>query len=391
MTDIQSNLAWKSLRNACDRFLQSQVCPEVVKPGSAMKHYTVEYKQAIVNVSQCLGVRGTAAITLCSAASISRWRKRIDRQSRSDQSSCITQIMVQSIKEYVHSSVSIRAHDVQKFILDHFKLTVSRQLVQIILSKRLNLSFKRTRKRGRTKEYDPEYESRVRHFINRFQSFRRSNRLLVSIDETGYDQRVRPTQAYAEKGQQAIAYNPPVRVSDRSHHSLLLAIGSNGERFHQIFQTSVTGDTYADFILALPYPEGSVIIMDNHSIHDVVNVQVAMLDKGYEALFTPPHSPDFNPIEQLFGTMKTQFYKNRYSEGFLGVQQEIMKLLTEYGTPDTIQNYFRSVCSLVDAEDADVDQFYCCPYFPNTSSDTRWNAYTSLASRQQRVARRRTN
>ena len=155
----------KSLRNSCERFLKSHKLPEIVELSNGSKHYSIEYRRIVVNISHFLGIRGTATLVSCSAASISRWRNRLHNKIRTDHTSCITPIMVEAIKTFVED-VGVRAHDVQHFIKERFHVDVSRQLVQIILSKKLNLSFKRTRKRGRSKEYNPEYESRARHFID---------------------------------------------------------------------------------------------------------------------------------------------------------------------------------------------------------------------------------
>ena len=134
--------------------------------------------------------------------SVSRWRKCIDRESRSDQSSCITQIMVQSIKEYVHSSVSIRAHDVCSeihsgpFQIDCFKTVCTNNSF-----KKIESVIQKDEKTWTNKRYDPEYE-----------------------------------------------------CTCLTAYTILFFLQSErieSERFHQIFQTSVTGDTYADFTLAL--------------------------------------------------------------------------------------------------------------------------------------------
>ena len=45
--------------------------------------------------------------------------------------------------------------------------------------------------------------------------------------------------------------------------------------------------------------------MDNASIHHVDGITDLIQGVGVLALFLPPYSPDFNPIEELFSKLKT--------------------------------------------------------------------------------------
>jgi hypothetical protein len=60
-----------------------------------------------------------------------------------------------------------------------------------------------------------------------------------------------------------------------------------------------------------PYPgDNSVIVMDNARIHHD-NELVALLEGlGCRVVFLPPYSPDFNPIETAFSTIKSWIRHN---------------------------------------------------------------------------------
>ncbi len=47
-----------------------------------------------------------------------------------------------------------------------------------------------------------------------------------------------------------------------------------------------------------------VIIMDNASIHRSKKVREVIENAGHILLYLPPYSPDYNPIENVFGTIK---------------------------------------------------------------------------------------
>jgi transposase len=62
---------------------------------------------------------------------------------------------------------------------------------------------------------------------------------------------------------------------------------------------------YVEQILAPTLKPGDVVIMDNVSIHKVAGVREAIEARGASLLYLPPYSPDLNPIEQFFSTLKS--------------------------------------------------------------------------------------
>ena len=54
---------------------------------------------------------------------------------------------------------------------------------------------------------------------------------------------------------------------------------------------------------------GDIVILDNLSSHKVTGVESAILATGATLLYLPPYSPDFNPIEKFFSTLKALLRK----------------------------------------------------------------------------------
>jgi transposase len=55
-----------------------------------------------------------------------------------------------------------------------------------------------------------------------------------------------------------------------------------------------------------PFPgKNSVLIMDNAKIHHDEEMVNLIERIGCKILFLPPYSPDYNPIELAFSTIKT--------------------------------------------------------------------------------------
>lgn len=53
-------------------------------------------------------------------------------------------------------------------------------------------------------------------------------------------------------------------------------------------------------------PEGSVLVLDNASIHKGETIQKLVAEAGCHLLYLPPYSPDFSPIEPVWSWLKHQ-------------------------------------------------------------------------------------
>ncbi len=51
-------------------------------------------------------------------------------------------------------------------------------------------------------------------------------------------------------------------------------------------------------------PPQSVLVLDNARIHQSQSLQHSVEEAGHRLLFLPPYSPDFNPIELVWGWLK---------------------------------------------------------------------------------------
>ena len=58
------------------------------------------------------------------------------------------------------------------------------------------------------------------------------------------------------------------------------------------------------------YNAKSVVVMDNASIHHIHSVVACINSVGALVRFLPPYSPDFNPIESVFGEVKQYLQSN---------------------------------------------------------------------------------
>ena len=90
-------------------------------------------------------------------------------------------------------------------------------------------------------------------------------------------------------------------------HDVFLAEGTiNGDRFAHFIEKCLS-PLLMPFNAVNPY---SVVIMDNASIHHVDSVVSLIRRSGACLIFVPPYSPDLNPLEPVFGQVKSILKEN---------------------------------------------------------------------------------
>ena len=290
-------------------------------------------------------MRKTSAIFKIAPSTICRGTKRIDAKPRHRPRSKLSDAIVASVGGFMVDATRFSALEVQAFIKSLWNVSLSRQHTQRII-RQVGFTYKRTRRRGSGARVRKNIRDFLEHFVNTLPGS------LVSFDESGFDQRSQPVYGYARSGQPAIAQVHPCR--DRTRYNLLMAVGQQGTSHTRVIDHSTKGDDVADFIRTMPYGEGATILLDNAAIHKTLSVRAACQDKGYRLLFTPPYSPEFNPIEMVFGSIKNDFYRRRYSSAFVetGLRQTVIECVDRWVAEQHPGPYFRHVAELVVREQA---------------------------------------
>jgi 8-oxo-dGTP pyrophosphatase MutT (NUDIX family) len=85
----------------------------------------------------------------------------------------------------------------------------------------------------------------------------------------------------------------------------------------EVLENAITGDNFRRFVEGLlprmnawPLPH-SVLVVDNASIHKVAGIRELVEETGARLLYLPAYSPDFNPIELAFSSIKAWLRSNR--------------------------------------------------------------------------------
>lgn len=90
--------------------------------------------------------------------------------------------------------------------------------------------------------------------------------------------------------------------------STIGAVGLTGIRTALSVPGAIDGETMIFFVeemLAPTLQRGEIVFFDNCPIHQAAELEEAIEARGAWALFLPPYSPDFNPIENCWSKIKT--------------------------------------------------------------------------------------
>jgi hypothetical protein len=139
---------------------------------------------------------------------------------------------------------------------------------------------------------------------------------IISIDEAGFLTTDLPSRGYGPKGQRLFAIK---RTPKRFKVSAITAISRPGSQISYIREGNTTGKDFQDFVRTVfqSASVNSTALLDNRSFHKSLQVRTLAEEYGVRLLFTPPYSPECNPVENFFAAVKAVTRKaGVYNAGF---------------------------------------------------------------------------
>ena len=127
---------------------------------------------------------------------------------------------------------------------------------------------------------------------------------LVFLDESSINTGMTRLYGRGKNGKRVVDYTPDVRFQ---RTSILSSVRANGDIVPFIFDGSLNGELFKEYILQFLVPTlqaGDTVIMDNLTSHKVQGVAEAIATAGASVVYLPPYSPDLNPIELMWSKVK---------------------------------------------------------------------------------------
>jgi transposase len=126
----------------------------------------------------------------------------------------------------------------------------------------------------------------------------------VFLDETGVTTDLLRRYGRSPRGLRLRDYTP---LGHWQTHTVVAALRVDGLQAPAVFDGPIDNPTFLAYIEQVLVPTlrpGDVVVLDNLVMHKQPEVQVAIERVGAHLRFLPPYSPDFNPIELAFATLK---------------------------------------------------------------------------------------
>lgn len=271
--------------------------------------YSSDFRRLALRIlSQTRSFRKAAALCNVSSSTLHRWatlgigvKARVAATRRRLTSSVVDMIR-SAVDELGPGAVTMRR---LQMLLERKGCRLCVPSVSFAVKRLCGLSRKRTTRRfgGRKNAADPSRQTTIDTFEGNVRShLGLPGALVVSVDECYFSEKVLPLYGYSAIGEKCVVTSPTTSWMKRS---LLLAVGSDGSNHYCIHDGSINKQRFFHFITRLPYPPGTVIILDNVAFHKDTTPFVA---KGFRPLFSPPYSPDHNgPVENSFSCVKQCF------------------------------------------------------------------------------------
>jgi transposase len=138
---------------------------------------------------------------------------------------------------------------------------------------------------------------------------------LVFADESHFNRlTLRRPYAWSIRGKRACRSEFSYRGTK---YSILPALSLDGILHLEVVENAITGDIFRQFVQGLlprmnrwPLPH-SVLIVDNAAIHKVDGIREMVEGHGARLLYLPAYSPDLNPIELAFSSIKAWLRAHR--------------------------------------------------------------------------------
>jgi transposase len=126
----------------------------------------------------------------------------------------------------------------------------------------------------------------------------------VFVDESGFRLGSSPRHGWAPRGQDA----PGREVHGKWETITMMgAMALDGIRGFMTIDAGTSTDVFAAFVRAELGPSlrpGDTVVMDNLSAHKCPSIAQQITAVGARILYTPPYSPDLNPIEDAWAKLK---------------------------------------------------------------------------------------
>ena len=136
--------------------------------------------------------------------------------------------------------------------------------------------------------------------------YKKTNRSLVYIDESGFSVDSPRTHGYSPKGNRCYGKH---NWQEKGRINSIGALLNRKLLVYKLYEKGINSDTFKEWVTVTLLPEApthSVFILDNASFHKRNDIQESIISAGHTLLFQPTYSPDLNKIDNKWAHLKSK-------------------------------------------------------------------------------------
>lgn len=259
-----------------------------------------------------ISVRTLEKIFRIGKSTIYRW---LSGQKKKGRKSKVSPEMVNSIVNKVKADQMISLKELKLWSQKKFDQTASVSTIYRII-KRAKITYKKVRWKTKV----PEKEIKIHDFKERMKET--SFQKIVCLDEVGFQLEMSQQKGWSQRGSRCISYKR--RKGRQNYHGIFL-MDYSGKIEYKIYDKPINCQRFLDFIRGCQSDNQNNIVLDNLRVHHNSTVKMELTGKYKEILWTPSYSPEVNPIEMLFSSLKSHLRRKAVT-----TETELRRNIAEY-------------------------------------------------------------
>lgn len=154
------------------------------------------------------------------------------------------------------------------------------------------------------------------------------------MDQSGFDSQLEVERGWSRKGKRCYGERSGKRrsrisiIGAQRQNKLMAMMSFSGTCNRSLFEG------WVELCLLNELTDGDVVILDNAPIHKSQDFIERIESKGATVLWLPPYSPDMNPIEKTWGSLKKSFryIKRTISDLHDAVDTTVSRYMAKFST-----------------------------------------------------------
>lgn len=170
-----------------------------------------------------------------------------------------------------------------------------------------------------------KYDLMKKKFFKQIENINKDT--IISIDETAIYLNSKNNYGWAIKGSKCIIKEKNKNIYQRKY-SLLMAISNKKIISYNLYEKSVNGEQYLNFIKEIINNHGNdyTLLMDNATIHKTKKFINYCKEDKVNILYNIPYNPESNPIEMIFCPIK-KFIKSNNTKSIFNINDSINRYI----------------------------------------------------------------